>query len=566
MLLNRRYLRIVLFFARLALQIIFWEILLRNIGLRKFSTQSAASRYLKAAHRYRMLAVSMGGILIKVGQFLSARVDVMPIFITEELSDLQDEVPAEDFSAIETIIIRDLGKPPSGDEYSAGVFEYFEETPLAAASLGQVHRARLFSGEHVVVKVQRPNIKKIVDIDLAALRTAVGWLKHWRAVSRRANVEALLDEFSITLFEELDYVAEARNASRFAEIFKDDPGVRIPEVYSDFSTKCVLTLEDVFFIKITDYEAISAAGINTAEVATRLLNTYLHQIFIAHFFHADPHPGNLFVEPLGLKVEDPDSREMDQVIDWRLVFVDFGMVGHISPEAWRAGREAILALTTQDPVKLIHSFVALDMLLPGADVDRLADVYRVVFERYWGKTMDELRQIDHREMHKLMHQFRDLLYEMPFQVPENLIYLGRCIAILSGMCTGLHPDFNLFSELVPFAKNILAEEVKDEGLEFWLSEMLKWGRKMAAFPGRIDRTLARLESGDLAIITRMDDEQFKQVLRLTTSINRLAGGILISAMVIMGTLLFINDQHEAGILGWGIGVIVFLWGVLKGNR
>ncbi|MEK9164574.1 MAG: AarF/UbiB family protein, partial [Chloroflexota bacterium] len=508
--------------------------------LRSFAKRTAPGRYTAAARRFRALAIRLGGVLIKVGQFLSTRVDVLPEYITGELSDLQDEVPPEKFAAIKALAEAELGAP-LGERFAS-----FDESPLAAASLGQAHKAILRGGEKVVVKIQRPDIDRIVEIDLAALRTVVSWLKRYPPIRRRANVEALLAEFSATLRQELDYVAEAGNALRFAEMFKDNPSVRAPKVYAEFSTRRVLTLEDVYFIKITDYNSITAAGVSRADVAERLFQTYLYQIFVVGFFHADPHPGNLFVEPA-----DADH-------GWRLIFVDFGMVGSVTPGIRAALREAAIAVGTRDAARLVRSYIALDALLPGADVDRIIEAETAVFDRFWGKSMGELRQIDQREMQAFARQFRDLMYEMPFQVPENLIFLGRTVAILSGMCTGLNPDFNLFLGLAPFAQTLLAEETSD-GLDFWLNEILEWGRKLLALPARLDATLTRLERGDLAVITRAPEAQRRQLDQLNTAINRLTGGIVFVGLLTAGTVMFVNGQEQLGIGGWILAGVLWVW-------
>ena len=545
MLLNRRYLKIISHFAQLAIHIIFWEIFLRWIGLRRLSRRTAPRRYIRAALRFRSLAGRMGGVLIKVGQFLSARVDVLPVYITDILSGLQDEVPAESYDDIRQVIESEFGVP-IGEKY-----QMFDPQPLAAASLGQAHCAVLPDDRTAVVKVLRPGIELIVDIDLAALRTATGWLKYWKAVSRRADVEALLAEFSATLLKELDYQAEANNALRFAEIFQDDDGIRIPEVYLEFCGARVLTLEDVGFIKITDYDQITEAGVDRAEVARRLLSTYLHQIFTISFFHADPHPGNLFVEPA------------TEEHGWRLVFVDFGMVGEVTARIRSAGRESIVAVGTRDPVRLVQAFASLGAVLPGADMDRLIEAETAVFDRFWGKSMDELRQLDHTEMHRFMFQFRDLLYEMPFQVPENLIYLGRCIAILSGMCTGLDPQFNLFTELIPFAEKLMAEETRGESIDFWMAEARKILARLAALPGRVDRVLERIERNELTITTHPDEFQVRQMRRFTAAINRLAGAVIFAGLLVAGVVLVINQYSQWGAALLGASGVVLIWAIFR---
>jgi len=540
--LRLRYLRVLAYFAGTLWGVFWWDVLLRRIGLRALARRTAPVRYQRAAHRFRCLAAEMGGVWIKVGQFLSARVDVLPESVTAELAGLQDEVDPESFEAMRTVVEADLGAPVA-DRFAA-----FDPAPLASASLGQVHRARLPSGEAVVVKVQRADIKALIEVDLAALRTVIGWLKRYRPIRRRADLEGLLAEFSRTLWEEVDYAAEARNAMRFGEMFATEPEVRIPRVYPSHSTGRVLTLEDVYFIKITDYAAAEAAGVDRAEAADRLFRTYLRQIFLEGFFHADPHPGNLFVEPLG------GGR-------WRLVFVDFGMVGRLTAEAKQGLRDLAIAVGGRDLDRLMTSYQELGVLLPGADVDRIRQAEALMFDRFWGKSMTELVRMHPTEMHRFAHQFRDLLYEMPFQVPHDLIFLGRCVAILSGICTGLNPDFNVFEGLGPFARELLAAEGGD-----WLDTLLGWlteqGGSLITLPSRLTSALSRIERGDLIVTAQAAPDLERRLEMLSRSVNRLVAAVVFAALLLSGTLLILNGDRVPGAVGLTLALLALAWMLL----
>ena len=531
-----RYLRILAFFAPVALGIILWDIVLRAVGLGRIARRTAQARYRRVAQRYRRLATHLGGVWIKVGQFLSTRVDVLPEVITAELTGLQDEVAPEPASAMRRVIEAEMGMPVDR------IFDAFEDLPLASASLGQVHRARV-GDQQVVIKVQRPDIRELLEVDLAALRVVVGWLQHYSPVARRADLDALVAEFSRTLWAEVDYIAEAENARRFGKMFEADPGVRVPGVLDRYSTRRVLALEDVYAIKITDYAAMDAAGIHRDDVAQRLFRTYLRQIFEEGFFHADPHPGNLFVDPNGTS-------------GWRLVFVDFGMVGRVSERMRQGLRDLVIGVGVRDLDRLARAYDELGVLLPGADMRRLREAETAVFDRFWGKSMQELASIDHRELHGMAHEFRDLVFELPFQLPADLIFLGRCVAILSGICTGLHPEFNVFEGLAPFAQSLLADEAGD-----WLKAALQWlrqeGRRMAGLPARIDAALGDLESGKLSVQARPTPELDAQLDRVRIGLHRLAAAIVFASLALTGAILYGEADLRISLAAWA-GALVAL--------
>jgi predicted unusual protein kinase regulating ubiquinone biosynthesis (AarF/ABC1/UbiB family) len=539
-----RYRRVLLFSARNLLGILLWDLFLPRLGLAALARRTARARYRRLGEDFCKLAGDLGGVWIKVGQFLSARIDVLPAAITDQLANLQDEIAPETLQAMQQVVEQEFGKPLKE------VFPWFDPQPLASASLGQVHRARLASGESVVVKVQRPDIDDILRVDLAALATILGWLKRYRPITRRADLDALFSEFSRTLWAEVDYLAEAENARRFGEMFAADPATRIPAVHSAHTTKRVLTLEDVYFIKITDFAAIEAAGVSRADVAQRLFHTYLHQIFIEGFFHADPHPGNLFVEP-----------QEGEGGGWRLVFVDFGMVGHLTPQAKHGLQDLAIAMGTRDPDRLVRAYDELGILLPGADRERIRQAEASLFQRFWGKSMRELTRLHPREMHQFAAQFRDLLYEMPFQVPTDLIFLGRCVAILGGICTGMDPDFNLFQGLAPFAEQLLSGEQAD-----WIDRILNWlveeGRSVLSLPSRMEAMLARIDRGDVRLIARADPELEKRLRALTRAIERLVGSVVFAALLLVGSLLTTSGHSLLGGIGLGLAGLALLWVLL----
>ena len=547
-----RYRKITFFFARVISSVILWEIIFPKIGLKRWSARTRAGRLRRMGAAYRQLAVHLGGVMIKGGQFLSARIDVLPPEITEELAGLQDEVPPVAFVEIKQLAEEEFGASLED------VYQEFDPVPLAAASLGQVHRAVLkpqasitnntpeakpVTFDRVVVKVQRPGIEGIVATDIAALKTVGNWVKRYPPIRRRVDVRALLREFTRVTYEEIDYVAEANNAATVWRNFQNRDGIRIPEVVWEQSTKRVLTLEDVYAIKITDFAALEAAGIDRQAVADRLYNAYMQQLFQDRFVHADPHPGNLFVQ-LDRTYQNSDP-------EWTLTFVDFGMVAKVTPDVLAGIRDLAIGLATQDPKRVISAYQKMGVLLPSADLSLLERIEEQMFARVWGKSMAELREVSHEDIQELAEDIREVLYDLPFQVPQDLIFLGRTIAILQGMCTGLNPNFNVWESLSPYARKFLAEENNlnpSEMLETAVDQL----RLLLALPGRINRILTRLERNELEVRNRELSRQFRALNR---SVNRLGTAVIFVGTLLGATQLYLADQVTlAAILAAGSGL------------
>jgi len=526
--LTRRYVRILAFFFLRLVRTIWYEFLLRRMPLLRTRAISRESFYSRFAQQYRDLSLYLGGIWIKVGQFLSARQDILPSSITDELSGLQDEVSAEAYEAVECVIESEWGMPVSDR------LEFINPHPLASASLGQVHRARLKDGSEIVLKVQRNGIEGIVDVDLRALKVVFRWLGLFRLIRNRVNLDALYKEFSGVIGDELDYEQEAANIDRFLEMYTGDPEIHIPEVFPEYSTRRVLVMEDVYTIKVTDIAQIRAAGIDPADVATRVMNAYLRQIFEEDIFHADPHPGNLFVEPVDKE-------------NWRLVFVDFGMVGRLPEDVRKNLKEVLAAVVSRDVDRLVRAYDGLGFLLPGADLERIAQAEGEMLERIWGKSIREISEFDMSEAKGLAEKYVDLLYELPIQVPVDLILLGRCLGILSGLCSSLDEEFNPFELLVPYARRWLSDEQED-WFDMLLEQILQEGRRLLELPQRLDSALENLESGKLVVMARPAPDIARDFNKAAQLGRKLLAAVLFCGFLSAAAILYVGEAFVLAVI------------------
>lgn len=465
--------------------------------------------------------------MIKAAQFLSSRLDVLPKEITQELEGLQDEVAPEPEQAILRQIAAELGM----DVQDA--FESFDPIPIAAASLGQAHRAKLrprFQEEvgftDVVVKVLRPGIEQIVEVDLAALRKVGQWLSRVKLVSRRTDAPRLVEEFAATSFEEIDYRFEAGYLERFKVNFANDSRVSAPSVVWERSTQRVLTLSDVSAIKITDVAGLDSAGIDPNAVAAELARVTFEQFFVHGFFHADPHPGNIFVTPTSSQG------------DFRLTFIDFGMMGSISDLQRRRLQQFIFAVVARDARAWVESMEILGILLPTADRVQLEQAVSELFRRFGGVGVAELTQTDPKEIREFALRFSDLVLSLPFQLPENYLLLVRSISVISGVTSALNRNFNMWDAVDPFARSLLSgsanESIKSIGQDF-----LAWLGTISRLPSRIETLLARADRGEL---TYRNPELERRISRSNRSIRALSSSIVFGVLLTSGLILRSNGD------------------------
>ncbi len=430
---------------------------------------------------FRKTAVKLGVLMIKLGQFLSSRADLLPEQALAVLSSLQDEVPPESFSHVVSVIETELGKPVEQ------IFRVLERKATAAASLGQVHKAILATtGEEVAVKVQRPNIDQLVGMDLSTLKFVIWVINHLVDTGEFIDLKAFYREFKRTIYEEIDYITEAANARRFQEMFKDDPTIFIPRVYDEYTSRRVLVLEWVNGIKVNDYPALEAAGIDRLEVAQRTVQTYFYQFFEVGFFHADPHPGNIFVQK-----GTPENGPI-------IAFVDFGMVGSLTKSMKKALKDLFLGFLARDSHGLVSALQRLGFIGEGANTAAIERGMALMMEQYYGITLGEARDLEFPEV---AQDIENLLYGQPFQIPAQFAFTGRAVGTLSGLATGLAPQFNLVDVAVPYAQKFLGLTAEGAGqtIQQILSQLLDTGRTLLTLPGSLERVITKLETGQIEV-------------------------------------------------------------------
>ncbi|KSU54425.1 ABC1 kinase family protein [Microbacterium enclense] len=533
-LMKARYRRITRFAARYLVQAWWYELFLPRFGLGWISARGRTRRLQRIARRFHVLAVDLGGLMIKVGQFMSSRLDVLPPVITKELEGLQDEVPAVPFAQMRARAERELGMPLER------AFASVDERPLAAASLGQAHRAVLTDAlaaetglRAVVLKIQRPDIDRIVDVDLRALRKVGVWLSKVALVRDRVDMPALVEEFAVTSLEEIDYLHEAANSERFAADFGGEGGVAVPEVVWERTTRRVLTLEDVSAIKINDVDALRAAGIDPSEVAARFARVMFDQLFDDGFFHADPHPGNVFVTPL----PSPDATTPA----WRFTFIDFGMMGDVPPSLRRGLRRVLIAAASRDGKGLVDGIRDVGVLLPSADTIQLERAMTQLFSRFGGMGFAELQEVDPREFRAFAIEFGDVVRSLPFQLPENFLLIVRAMSLTSGMCSALDPAFNIWDAVEPYAQRLIREE-SGNTVQALAREVGAVAAVTARLPRRADNLISRLEEGSLSVETPRIERRLRDLERM---IRRVVSAVLFTGLLVGGVLL----QAEQAVLG-----------------
>ncbi|MBE9055555.1 AarF/ABC1/UbiB kinase family protein [Sphaerospermopsis sp. LEGE 08334] len=477
--------------------------------------------------------LNLGPTFIKVGQLFSTRADIFPSEYVEELSKLQDRVPAFSYEQVEAIIEQELGKK------IPELFHSFEPVPLAAASLGQVHKAVLHSGESVVVKVQRPGLKKLFEIDLQILKGIARYFQNHPKWGRGRDWMGIYEECCRILWEEIDYLNEGRNADTFRRNFRAYNWVKVPRVYWRYATSRVITLEYVPGIKVSQYDALEAAGVDRKAIARYGAQAYLHQLLNNGFFHADPHPGNLAVSA-----------------DGALIFYDFGMMGTIKSNVREGLMETLFGIAQKDGDRVVQSLIDLGAIAPIDDMGPVRRSVQYMLDNFMDKPFEA------QSVAAISEDLYEIAYNQPFRFPATFTFVMRAFSTLEGVGKGLDPEFNFMEVAQPYAMELMTNSSGSEGNSF-LNELSRQAVQVSStalgLPRRLEDTLDKLERGDLRL--RVRSLETERLLRRQTSIQMgMSYALIISGFTISATILLVNHYvwlaAVAGLIAAGVSLVL----------
>ncbi len=484
-----------------------------EIGLQMISRKRREKiEKLTRAERLRMALEELGPTFVKMGQILSTRPDLIPFEYIKELSKLQDQVPPFPYDDVRETIKSETGKLPNE------IFKHFDETPLAAASIGQVHRATLNDGEEVVVKIQRPGIQKIIEVDLEIMLHLAGLMERHLEELEAYRPTRIVEEFARSLEKEINYRTEASHIERFARQFLDDETVYIPKVFRQMSTQRILTMEYVEGINASEVELLQREGYDLREITRRGTGLIMKQIFDFGFFHADPHPGNILVLQNNI-----------------IGLLDFGMVGRISRQEQESFSDLVTQVVRGDEKKVA------DAVLNLTHYDKDPD--RIEFERDFAELIDKYlyRPLKELEIGRLLQQLLEILTKYRLRLKQDLFLMMKALSTVEGLGAMLDPDFQFIKQVEPYIRHIqlrrfnpktIAGDMMDTGSE--LFTLLK------EIPREVRGILKQAKEGKVKI--EFEHKGLEPVLFThDRTSNRIAFAIVLAALIIGSSLITLSD-------------------------
>ena len=494
----------------------------------------------------RETCLSLGPTFIKIGQLFSTRADLFPIEYVEELSKLQDRVPAFGYEKVKSTIEKDFGRP------LAELYKSFEPVPIAAASLGQVHCAQLHSGEEVVVKIQRPGLSRLFEIDLSILKGIAQYFQNHREWGRGRDWMGIYAECCRLLWLEIDFLHEGRNGDKFRRNFRGVDWVKVPRVYWRYTTPRVLTMEYMPGIKISHYEALESAGLDRKRLARLGAEAYLRQLLTDGFFHADPHPGNIAVDT-----------------DGTLIFYDFGMMGQIQQVTRTRLMDTFVGIAQRNADMVMSALVELGAL---AEIDDMGPVRRSI-QYILDNMMD--KPFEEQSVTAISDDLYAVAYDQPFRFPATFTFVMRAFSTLEGVGKGLDPEFNFMEAAKPYATELMTNGMPGETNNGLFGEISRQaaqvGTSALSLPRRIEDTLDRLDRGDIRVRVRSIESD--RIMRRNSNLS-LANSytLLVGTFTLSATMLLIFDYvWPAVVMGViaavsGIALVRLLMRISKADR
>ena len=473
----------------------------------------------------------LGPTFIKAGQFLSLRPDLIPEEYCEEFSKLQDDVSELKFSTVKKIVQGELKHKLNE------IFSFFHEKPIASASIGQVHKAKLLNGQNVVVKVQRPNIKSVIESDIDILYYLADLAKKHVEVLESYNLEDIVKEFERYTKDELDYIKEGRNIDNFYDMFKDDVNVIIPKVHWDYTTSKVLTMTYISGISADDKDLLVEEEYDVKIVADNLAHAFLKQLFEFGFIHADPHPANVFVCN-GNKV----------------ALLDYGIVGKVTDEHKEQLTTILIKLVRRDLDGVLDGFLELGVLEDESNNENLKSDLKNLIDEYAGTTIEQVN------VPRLFREFLNISSKYKFKVPKDLILLGKAIVTVESVGQDLYPEFNLSEKLSEYVEDVEVERI---GVSYMIKNLGKhianYKRIITELPNQTTEILDRLKRGDLNVQFKHKDLDVLEK-EIDRGSNRVALSVLIAALIVASSLILnLRGSKVLAIIGFSIALILSLF-------
>ncbi|RJX27606.1 MAG: hypothetical protein C4554_04035 [Dethiobacter sp.] len=501
---------------------------------------------LSKAVRFRMVLEELGPTFIKFGQLLSTRADVIPPDYINELRRLQDQVSPFSFSQVKEVVEKELKYPLDV------LFENFNEVPLAAASIAQVHRAILPGGQEVAVKVQRPDIKKIIAVDLAILEEIALLLDKYTAIGKVYNFSGIVEEFSHILNMELNFYLEGRNAGRFKKNFSGEKNVYIPHIYWSYTTKKILTMEYVDGIKLNNKEGLINEGFSSRKIVENLSKVFLKQILWHGFFHGDPHPGNIGV----LRGE-------------QLYFLDFGIAGNLSEEQQQNLGRLLMGFLSRNLEQVLDAIMNLGIISDVTDRKYL----RMELERLQEKYFD----IPLKDIHfgQAMHELMEICFKQHIRLPTEFTLLAKTFLTLEGLISELDPGFSIAELVKPFGKEFIRNQFSRKKIAFNIYKHLnKYLHLLEIFPERFISILEKGAGGNVKF--KVEVVETEHLLnRLNNMVNRISFSIVL-ASIIVGLCLMLQFTEvtlfrrfplaEIGLILAAFMGFWWLWSIIRSGR